>query len=49
MYEGKSSDDYFGDDRIYEPGGLLDQIRSMTNEDLEMYLETLKKQEYNKE
>jgi len=49
MENNHNSDDYICDDRMYEPGGLMDQIRSMTDEEFEKHIEELKKQENNKE
>lgn len=49
MKNNQNSDDYICDDRIYEPGGLVDQIRSMTDEEFERHIEKLKKQENIKE
>lgn len=33
------------DDRILEPGGLMDQIRTMTDEEFEKFIEEEKKKE----
>ena len=32
------ADEYICDDRIYESGGLLDQIRAMTDEERKSYI-----------
>ena len=37
--------DYICDDRIYESGGLLDQIRSMADEEFEKHIEELREKE----
>lgn len=41
-----SLDNYICDDRIYEPGGLMDQIRSMSDEEFELYIKEHRKQEH---
>ena len=38
-------DDYICDDRIYEPGGLLDKALHLSDEEFEKYIEDLKKEE----
>lgn len=54
IYMGKNNDDtdnddieYICDDRMYAPGGLMDQIRGMTEEEFKRYIEELKKSESN--
>lgn len=37
--------EYVCDDHIYEPGGLMDQIRTMTDEEFEKFIEEEKKKE----
>lgn len=38
-------EDYICDDRMYEPGGLLDQVMNLTGEDLEAFIQKLKEEE----
>lgn len=40
--------EYICDDRMYEPGGYLDRIRSMSDEEFEKHIEALKKKEAEK-
>lgn len=37
--------EYICDDRMLEPGGLMDQIRTMTEEEFEKFIEEEKKKE----
>ena len=38
-------EDYICDDRMYEPGGLLDKALHLSDEEFEEYLKTLKNEE----
>lgn len=40
--------EYICDDSIYEEGGLVDRVRSMSDEEFEKYIEKLKKEEAEK-
>lgn len=40
---------YMCDDSMYEPGGLVDQIRSMSDEEFEKHIEELKSREKEKQ
>ena len=37
--------EYICDDRIFEPGGLMDQIRAMSDEEFEQFIAEQKKKE----
>ena len=37
------------DDRIYAPGGLMDQVRGMSDEEFEIFMEKRKKAKEEKE
>lgn len=37
--------EYICDDRIYEPGGLMDQIRAMSDDEFEQFIMEQKKKE----
>ena len=48
MYNSKNSgisEEYICDDSIYEPGGLMDRIRSMSDDEFEKYIKEQRKQE----
>nr|DAH06021.1 MAG TPA: 30S ribosomal protein S2 [Caudoviricetes sp.] len=47
---GKDKNDYICDDRVYAPGGLMDQIRGMSDEEFQKHIAELReKEEQNKE
>ena len=39
------SEEWICDDRIYAPGGLLEQVRQMSDKEFELFIEELKKKE----
>lgn len=41
----KKEPEYICDDRMYEPGGYLKQIRDMSDEEFKRHIEELKKRE----
>ena len=47
-YTYTESNEYICDDRMYAPGGLMDQIRSMSDEEFEKHIAELKEKENQK-
>lgn len=41
--------EYICDDRIFEPGGLMDQIRAMSDEEFEQFIAKYKQEEHKQE
>lgn len=42
-------EEYICDDRIFEPGGLMDQIRAMSDEEFEQFIAKYKQEEQKQE